>query len=123
MTLGAPECSPFVAMLVEEVDSSLLQFFSDAILLLNSVMAQGFLGLPICFLKKREIGKIFGFGTSGYLIEVSCLPRKKFTSKVDLKIHFSAQTKVSKALSFVFHVLHKVVKKFNPSFVRQSINR
>lgn len=90
-------------------------------------MAQGFLGLPICFLKKREIGKIFGFRTSGYLIEVSievsCLPRKKFTSKVDLKIHFSAQTKVSKALSFVFHVLHKVVKKFNPSFVRQSINR
>ena len=56
MTLGAPECSPFVAMLVEEVDSSLLQLFSDAILLFNSVMAQGFLGLP------------FWFRTSGYLM-------------------------------------------------------
>jgi len=46
MTLGAPECSPFVAMLVEEVDSSLLEFSPDPILHYNSVMAQGFLGLP-----------------------------------------------------------------------------
>ena len=52
MTLEAPECSNFVLELVEELDSSLPEPRTDAIL--NSTKgAQGFVGF---LAKKREIG-------------------------------------------------------------------
>ena len=71
VTLEAPECSNFVLELVEELDSSLPEPRTDAIL--NSTKgAQGFVGF---LAKKREIGAsatVFLLGGGGYRGKTQC---------------------------------------------------